>query len=693
MNLLASWNQNWTTALVNHLWQSTVVVAIAWLLALALRKNHARVRYWIWMAASVKFLLPFSLLMSAGEWMRSFFAVPVVAQPALANAMVQIAQPFTRTQFFDATPTVAAAHHANWLPVGLLVAWACGALIVAVRFGRGWMRVYAAKRAARLLALAADVLVLSSPASIEPGIFGIFRPVLLMPGGILQRLSPGQLRAIIAHEMCHVRRRDNLTFVIHMVVETLFWFHPAVWWIGAWLIEERERACDEVVLQSGSEAETYAEGILSVCRFYVESPLACVVGVTGADLKQRIARIMTNLAIHEMSFGRKLLLVSASVMAIAAPVALGVVQLTRVNAQTAPAQGIVGIWQGTLTLPNASHGTRYVITISKGNGGSYTATLLNADQPNPPLTFDSVTLQDTNVKLASPMITVEGKLSADGKTIDAKWSAGRILVPISFARAAPDAAWPIPEPIKPMAADAHPEFEVVTIKPGRPNTPGKMFRIAGTHFGTVNMDLDDLMMFAYGVHIKQMMGAPDWADKDLFDIDGVPNVPGQANQEQMREMIQKLLADRFQLKIHHEIQELSVYAIRVANGGPKLTRSKEAPGGPSGFKFRGLGDLAAVNVTMTEFARGMQSSVTDRPVEDQTGLTDHYDFTLVWTPDDSQFRQVGGAGAAAPVAGDNPNAPPSLYTAVQEQLGLKIEATRAPDDVIVIDHVEKPSAN
>ena len=107
-----------------------------------------------------------------------------------------------------------------------------------------------------------------------------------------------------------------------------------------------------------------------------------------------------------------------------------------------------------------------------------------------------------------------------------------------------------------------------------------MFRIAGTHFGTVNMDLDDLMMFAYGVHIKQMMGAPDWADKDLFDIDGVPNVPGGANQEQMREMIQKLLADRFQLKIHHEIQELSVYAIRVANGGPKLTRSKEAPGGP-----------------------------------------------------------------------------------------------------------------
>jgi beta-lactamase regulating signal transducer with metallopeptidase domain len=94
-------------------------------------------------------------------------------------------------------------------------------------------------------------------------------------------------------EMCHVRRRDNLTAANHMVVEAAFWFYPLVWWIRARLVEEREQACDEAVLQSGSDAEVYAEGILNVCKFYVESPLACVSGISGADLRKRVVRIMT----------------------------------------------------------------------------------------------------------------------------------------------------------------------------------------------------------------------------------------------------------------------------------------------------------------------------------------------------------------------------------------------------------------
>ena len=96
-----------------------------------------------------------------------------------------------------------------------------------------------------------DVPVLLSSAKIEPGIFGIVRPVLLLPEGILERLTAEQMRAVVAHEMEHVRRRDNLTFAVHMVVEALFWFFPPVWWIGARLIEERERACDEAVVAAG----------------------------------------------------------------------------------------------------------------------------------------------------------------------------------------------------------------------------------------------------------------------------------------------------------------------------------------------------------------------------------------------------------------------------------------------------------
>src|ERR1019366_6980863 len=150
------------------------------------------------------------------------------------------------------------------------------------------------QRAATPLPLRLPIRVMSSTARLEPGVVGIFKPVLLLPEGIAEHLTPPQLEAILAHELRHVQRRDNLTAAIHMLVETLFWFHPAVWWIRARLIEEREQACDEGVLLLGSEPRVYAESILKVCEFYLSTPLACVSGVTGADLKKRIEAIMSN---------------------------------------------------------------------------------------------------------------------------------------------------------------------------------------------------------------------------------------------------------------------------------------------------------------------------------------------------------------------------------------------------------------
>src|SRR5207249_5075322 len=127
-----------------------------------------------------------------------------------------------------------------------------------------------------------------------PGVVGLFRPILLLPASIEERLTMLQLDAVLAHELCHVRRRDNLTSAIHMIVEAIFWFHPLVWWIGARLVEERERACDEAVLSLGSEPHDYAEAILKVCSQYVESPLACTSGVSGSDLKKRIQAILAD---------------------------------------------------------------------------------------------------------------------------------------------------------------------------------------------------------------------------------------------------------------------------------------------------------------------------------------------------------------------------------------------------------------
>src|SRR5207249_900085 len=128
---------------------------------------------------------------------------------------------------------------------------------------------------------------------------------LLVPAGIEDHLTPPQLEAVLAHEMCHVRRRDNLTATIHMLVEAVFWFHPLVWWIGARLVDERERACDEHVLRVFEEPQTYAAGILEVCKLYVESPLACVSGVTGSHLRKRIEDIMINRVGRTLNFARK----------------------------------------------------------------------------------------------------------------------------------------------------------------------------------------------------------------------------------------------------------------------------------------------------------------------------------------------------------------------------------------------------
>ncbi len=153
---------------------------------------------------------------------------------------------------------------------------------------------------------------------------GVLRPVLLIPDGIADRLTSAQLASVLAHELCHVRRRDNLAASIHMVVEALFWFHPLVWWVGARMVEERERACDEAVLNLGSAPKDYAEAILGVCKLYAESPLVGVSGVTGANLKKRLEAIMNQRIGERLSLAKKLLLTGAGAAALVVPVLFGV---------------------------------------------------------------------------------------------------------------------------------------------------------------------------------------------------------------------------------------------------------------------------------------------------------------------------------------------------------------------------------
>jgi bla regulator protein BlaR1 len=169
---------------------------------------------------------------------------------------------------------------------------------------------------------------------LEPGVVGLVHPILLLPDGIVERLTPSELEAVLAHELCHVRRRDNLFASIHMVVEAIFWFHPLTWWIGARLVEERERACDEEVLNLGNRPDVYADAILNVCKLYVESPLVCVSGVTGSSIRRRVEVIMTNRAIPGLNRVKKLVLAGAAVAAVTLPILVGVGSTPAIQAQS-----------------------------------------------------------------------------------------------------------------------------------------------------------------------------------------------------------------------------------------------------------------------------------------------------------------------------------------------------------------------
>jgi uncharacterized protein (TIGR03435 family) len=356
---------------------------------------------------------------------------------------------------------------------------------------------------------------------------------------------------------------------------------------------------------------------------------------------------------------------------------------------------IVGTWQGTLVLPNAPQNLRIVFKVSK-EGAAQKGVMYSIDQ-TPQGFATELTVTGSSVKISVPSIggTYEGKLDLDGVNLTGTWTqGGGAAIPLNLKIVGPNnPEWPMPDaPVrpKPMAADANPEFDACSIKPSNPAAQGKGITVRGRELITMNTSTSDLMTFVYGVHARQIQGAPAWLETEKYDLDGKPNLEGMPNQNQLKSMIQKLLADRFKLTFHREKKELSAYAIQIGKNGPKLTKSQADPSGLPGLGFRGLGALNAFNATMADFASLLQSTVLDRPVVDQSGLSGHFDFQLNWTPDESQFA---GLGIKVPPPSDKPDAPPDLDTAMQDQLGLKLGAVKAPVEVLVIDHIEKPSAN
>jgi uncharacterized protein (TIGR03435 family) len=540
---------------------------VAWLLTLTLRRNRAAVRYSIWLAASAKFLIPFSLLVGAGSQL-GWRAAPAIAQPQLSLVMDEISQPFARSQ--PAARLVGGPSPSDVFPAILLGVWLCGFAITSVSWFRRWRHIRAIRRTATPLSLNLPIEVLSSSARLEPGVFGIRKPVLLLPEGITDRLTPPQLEAVLAHELCHVRRRDNLTATIHMLVEAIFWFHPLVWWIRERLVEERERACDEEVLRVTSEPEIYAEGILNVCRFYLASPLTSISGVTGADLKLRIAAIVANRTADSLNFGRILLLATAAVAAVAGPIAVGML----------------------------------------------------------------------------------------------------------YAR---------PSRAQAQAETAPPTFEAASVKANRGT--GRRERTRSIEPGRITyMDttLGEFIAMAYGVKRYQISG-PGWivnlSSSDTYDV--VATAGKAASVAEVKRMLGPLLAERFHLAFHRETRELPVFALVLARGGPRF---KEPGDGSAPSLFPdGEGGLSFKNWSMESMADWLTLLPSvGQPVVDHTGLAGSFSFHAnlfnleKGTPPDEMKRAMV-----------NSDASDILRTTLPEQLGLKLEAQKAPIEMLVIDHAEK----
>jgi uncharacterized protein (TIGR03435 family) len=492
-----------------------------------------------------------------------------------------------------------------WGPAFVAI-WLIGISMLLFRWFRRWLTIHRAAGRATKMPFPSAVPIFSSPVMIEPGVFGLFRPVLLLPEGIADRLTSKQFDAIVAHELRHVQCFDNLTAAVHMGIETLFWFHPLVWWIGGKLMDERERDCDEAVLRQGSQPGDYARGIVHVCETYVKTELSCASGISGSDLKKRVREIMTWRGSLPVTVLGKAMLASAAIATILVPLAIGVLR-----AQTTP----------------------------------------------PAVASQSSTARALKFDVASVRVSQSQDMRDSGVQY---LPGGRFLAKN--------------RPVGYLILDAF-------------NTLPQLVVFSGADQKTLNLFYD----------IEAVAGK-----------DAIPTgTSEEARSEKLRLMLQGLLADRFKLAARREVKIQPVYAIVIANSGPKLQKAAiqqvdcegqatDARTLPPCHVYRGgpPSGIQGQAIDMSDLARAL-SGFSERPVIDKTGLSGLYSIqTSGWT--DLRPRPIRpDGGTEAQRAEDAARADPSRpsITGALDALGLKLEAQTAPIETIFIDHIEPASAN
>ena len=478
---------------------------------------------------------------------------------------------------------VPAARKAPWLQWAVTI-WLIGASVLSMRLLGGWiaaarLRWYRARPAplewrqtmerlrARLGVAQAVGLKVSAMVQ-SPVVIGAWRPLVLVPVGMLTGLTADQVEALLAHELAHIRRHDYVVNLLQSVAEALLFYHPAVWWVSGHIRIARENCCDDAAVAVSGDVMTYVSALAEL-----EGSRAvrlAAVAANGGSVTDRIARLL---------------------------------------GEPRPARR--GSLLGVVVLAAASYAV--------------------------------------------------------------------------FAQSAP-----------------RPEFQAASVKLNTTNPPNRMQRpLPGGRWTSRNVNLQMLILTSYEIQPYQLIGGPNWMESDGFDIEA--KADGDASTAQLLLMLQSLLADRFKLAVHRETRELPVYGLTSARGSFQPPPPKEGacqpidptvpphPGIPCGMVLTGFsGSLDGNKILMSNLVKSL-AGVMGRPVIDQTGFAGSVDLHLKFTPDTSTPGLPGGSLGAAPADPDPSR--PNIFEAVQEQLGLKLTAARGPVEVMIIDHVERPTAN
>jgi uncharacterized protein (TIGR03435 family) len=653
-------------ALLHFIWQGALLAALFFVADMLTRRAQARLRYAIGCMTM--------LLMPAVFVATTFQSHPLLAPaPSAQDAGVVVAPGAVH---LDTPPPAHASmgpvlpgrnspsfEPATALPGFVVCLWLAGIAALSICTAGGWIRVRRLRRHGvepaaaawietveglmQRLQVSRPVRLCTSAIAEVPMAIGWVRPYILFPVSAITGLSESQLRAVLAHELAHIRRHDYLVNLLQTAVETLLFYHPAVWWLSRRVRQEREHCCDDLAVEVCGDVMEYAGALaqLEELRGRAAEP---ALAATGGYLLARIQRLMgQNSERSRERIPGPLGVTLAAALVFGA--AIGVGHTPAIHAQSPPPQVVRAVPAPVAQIPAA---------------------------PVPALPAQTVAAQSTPAPVAQ--------------------------IPAAPVPALPAQAVPAAQTGAPA-----PAFEVASVKRYTPQVrpgiraipmsdPGRsQVQVSGTRVSTIG-NLMRLVAASYGLEPFQVSQSQEWADKwassEVYEIDA--RAPGDAipTLAQVREMMQTLLAERFQLKVSRREQAMPVYNLVVAPGGPKFEPSnftddppRTRDDGSAGVHLR----LRCLNLSMADLVELVRRQF-DRPLLDKTGLTGGFDFSL-----DYVAELPPGVTADVAAAMGLPNLEPGLpiVASLREQLGLRVVPAREQVQILVIDHAERPSAN